>query len=248
MDDLPFFTHIPKTAGTAVRKKLLYPNIPVDRRKESQGFRHLLTTNWSGCKWLEGHFPYGVHRYMRGLDGIPVYFTMLRDPIEQAISYYYFIHTCSTKPGDSYEHPLYPEVQKYDLLEFYAQPQHKNIQTRFLGGCLWHRLRNSRLLAPLDGWLLETAKDHLRRRYACYGLADQFNQSLQMFAELFNWPVDLPEKRVKSNPERPTKSELSTSTLSTLREHMCLDVELYQYAVEHFGEQSVFKNLFAENK
>ena len=239
MDGLPFFTHIPKTAGTAVRKKLLYPNIPVDKRKESQGFRHILTTNWSGCIWLEGHFPYGVHRYMRGLDGNPVYFTMLRDPIEQAISFYYFIHTCSTKPGDPYEHPLYPEVQKYDLLEFYAQPQHKNIQTRFLGGCLWHRLRNSRLLAPLDGWLLRTAKQHLLEEYACYGLVSRFEKSLRMFAGLFGWDVSLPQKRVKANTDRPTEGDLSRRTLARLRERLSMDIELYQYAKKHFSNQIV---------
>jgi hypothetical protein len=247
MEQLPFFTHVPKTAGTAVRKKLLYPNIPPGKRGQSRGFKELISTNWAGCRWLEGHFPYGIHRYMRGLEGTPVYFTMLRKPIEQAISYYYFIHFCSRKPDSSYEHPLYSEVQKYDLLEFYFQPQHRNIQTRFIGGYLWHRLRDSPLLSPLDGWLLQTAKRHLREQYACYGLVSRFDQSMEMFGELFGWKVDLPESRVKPTRDRPTAEDLSNSTLAKLRDNMSLDVELHRYAVQHFEDQAQFEDLFAHS-
>ena len=239
MEQLPFFTHIPKTAGTAVRKKLLYPNIPPGKRGQSRGFKELISTNWAECRWLEGHFPYGIHRYMRGLQGTPVYFTMLREPIEQAISYYYFIHSCSTQPDSSYEHPLYPEVQKYDLLEFYSQPQHKNIQTRFIGGYLWHQLRDSSFFKPLDGWLLQTAKRHLLEEYACYGLVSRFEKSLRMFAELFGWDVSLPQKRVKANTDRPTEGNLSRRTLARLRERLSMDIELYQYAKKCFSNQIV---------
>jgi hypothetical protein len=248
MKALPFFTHIPKTAGTAVRKKLLYPSIPPSQRGHSRGFKELLSTNWSEIKWLEGHFPYGIHRYMRGLDGIPVYFTMLRKPLEQAVSYYYFIHSCSTQPESSYEHPLYPEVQKYDLVEFYSQPQYQNIQTRFIGGYLWHRLRDSAFLSPLDGWLLQTAKQHLIKQYRCYGLVSRFDESLKMFAKLFGWEVDLPGERVKANRGRPTIDDLSKSTIERLRDNMRLDVELYEYAVRHFENQAQFKSLFSSTE
>ena len=176
-----------------------------------------------------------------------MYFTMLREPTEQAISYYYFIHSCSTQPDSSYEHPLYSEVRKYDLLEFYSQPQHRNIQTRFIGGYLWDRLRDSRLFAPFDEWLLQTAKRHLREQYTCYGLVSRFDQSMEMFADLFGWKVDLPESRVKPTRDRPTAEDLSNSTLSRLRDRMNLDVELHRYAVRHFEAQPQFENVFAHN-
>lgn len=248
MRKLPFFTHIPKTAGTAVRKQLLYPNIPVNRRGESRGYWELLRKEWSDCWWLEGHFPYGIHRYMRGLPGKPIYFTMLRDPLEQAISYYYFIHSCSTQPDSSYKHPLYDQARRFDLVDFYAQPEHQNIQTRFLAGCLWDRLRNHRLLSVIDHSLLATAKEHLLNRYSCFGLVSNFEISLRMFGRLFGWEVNIPDRKVKKTRDRPAVEDLARASRRTLREHLHLDVALYEFANCHFSRQDRFSELASHSQ
>lgn len=232
------FTHIPKTAGTAIRKQLLYSNIPSEERGTCHGIRELLLRNWSGCRWLEGHFPYGIHHYMRGIKQTPVYFTMLRNPVEHALSYYSFIKS-SSESGGSFIHPHYKDVCRHTLVDFYSLPRHRNMQTRFIAGVLYHRV--SKLSAPplLENLMLSTAKKHLLEKYACYGLVFQFEKSLSMFADLLGWTVDLPDERIKSNPDRPVTEDLSSDMLDALREKLHLDIELYSFALEHFSQQEI---------
>ncbi len=88
-DDLLYFLHIPKTAGTSFISILdsHYDNnyhkiyVPYDWKQLSQN----IPADFSSYNLLRGHFGYGIHRL---LSKKPIYLTMLRDPFETVISLY----------------------------------------------------------------------------------------------------------------------------------------------------------------
>lgn len=105
------FLHIEKTAGTTLTSffRSLYP---YDKRKVDWRAYPAILSDF-GTKELQlkhlnilcGHFNYGVHRYFK--DRIPIYFTVVREPLERAYSYYnYAIRT----PEDS----GHKNAKKYD--------------------------------------------------------------------------------------------------------------------------------------
>ena len=85
MRPVVIFTHIPKVAGTSLVRKLVLPNYPRDLIKSYKGELDLLRSR-GRYQVLVGHSVYGIQHLVTG----PVkMFTMLRDPIERAISHYY---------------------------------------------------------------------------------------------------------------------------------------------------------------
>lgn len=219
-----------------MRKTLLYPNISETKRCQANGLRELLSRDWSNCRWLEGHVPYGVHRLMKGWSSSPVYFTMLRRPIKQAISYYYFVlHSKSS----SYEHPHYRDAAENSLTEFYKIPRHQNLQTRYLAGYLCNRVRNWCGFSIYDSLLLRLAKKHLIHQYISYGLVERFEASLELIASHFGWEYEIPQKRIKSNPfkHRPHPEDLSRGQRVSLQASLDADCKLYAFAKDSFNQQ-----------
>lgn len=91
-DRVIFFTHIPKTAGTSIHKSVFVPNVSDAQRRSPRGVRELLM-NRSSFQYMGGHMPYGYHRFVPQAKS-PLYFVVLRNPIERAISHYYNIGSC----------------------------------------------------------------------------------------------------------------------------------------------------------
>jgi hypothetical protein len=81
-----FFTHIPKIGGTRLDRTLFRETVPDADVFQPRGFRDLLTSNRSFA-YLPGHRPYGIYR-LSTMSEEPRYCTMLRDPVERAISFH----------------------------------------------------------------------------------------------------------------------------------------------------------------
>ena len=91
------FIHIPKTAGTSLRRAMGHAYAPSERlylydaphlegamlRRE---FLELPAERRAGLRFVMGHFVYGVHR---SIPHNSRYVTILRDPVERVVSHYY---------------------------------------------------------------------------------------------------------------------------------------------------------------
>jgi hypothetical protein len=80
-----FLTHVPKTAGTSMRKAVFEPRVSESDIYSFSGIRRALSSRVE-FDLLTGHHPYGVHKLYAV--NTPRYFVMLRDPIDRAIYQY----------------------------------------------------------------------------------------------------------------------------------------------------------------
>jgi hypothetical protein len=226
------FLHIPKTAGTTLRKIIerQYPrhlifNVdgPLDRRR----FYDLPEAARRRLRVVQGHVGYGIHTHLF----VPVdYITMLRHPVELVTSMYYF-----------FKKKRFPKVRPLvdgkSLLEFADQNVYivRNLQTRFLSGVVPEVERSGELGArgDLDRSTLEIAKEHLTTRVAAFGLSERFDESLLLFAKRLAWR-NVFYRRLNTTRERLSLRDVSRAIVAIIEKNNALDMELYDFAVRTF--------------
>jgi hypothetical protein len=167
----------------------------------------------------------------------PRYFVMLRDPIDRAVSHYHFVKECKSS---SYTHPQYQYAKQNSIVEFYEDPAFQNLQTRVVSGLFSEYAgRFFGLNGIWNDVVLGKAKHNLIERYEAFGLKEQFDASVRLFADCINVQPRWPERRHKNTPERPSVSDLDERTRTLLRKRNALDVELYEFARAHFDAQKL---------
>ncbi len=175
---------------------------------------------------FRGHMGFGVHHL---LPGPSTYMTILRDPIERVISYYYFIRRTS-------HHYLHDFIrsEELDLKAFVESKAHvmiDNAQTRIISG-VWHGPK----FGECTHETLEMAKRNLREDFAVVGLTERFDETLFLLKKAFGWRnIFYIRQNVTAN--RPRRSELSPATLDAIVKTNQLDIDLYRYATSLFEEQ-----------
>lgn len=172
---------------------------------------------------LVGHIPYGLHEYLsRPAD----YITFLRDPIERAVSQFYYI---CRRPSNR----IYPLIKEkgfsfvdYVENEEYGRPD--NVQIRFIIG------------AGTEGQMtaneLEQAKVALRDKYICFGLTERFDDSLVLLKKALGWDRVY---YVKQNvtKDRPALTDIPQGIIKRLEEKYALDAELYGFGRKEFEKR-----------
>ncbi len=230
------FLHIPKTAGTTLHTILTrqYPentlvhlrgNPHIDSAIEQ--FKQLPDDQKAKIRLLTGHFEYGIHQY---LPQPATYFTLLRDPVERVMSYYYFILRTP-------EHPRYEEMtrNKIGIKTFVNEILTDNNQTRMVAGA-WMSSEQ-----PCTEATLQKAKAHIRAHFALVGLTSEFDTSLFLLKKRLGWQsIPTYDKRnVASN--RPKRQTLTDLERAAIYETHAFDVALYQYVQAQFA-QIVYQN------
>lgn len=225
------FTHIDKTSGTSFIDTVIKPNYPVGIGgiMQGAGIGGNIAALMARPEVLIGHTPYGIHLLTsRKVD----YVTFLRDPVDRAVSFYYFLKD-PYFPSHS-RHPFYDYANSVSITEFYQNRQFQNWQTRYLAGYLPHRLYPHVPTPAFEQAMLAWALKHLTQRYTCFGLLERFDDSIRLFQKTFAWEkVTTVEHQMKTQ-KRPRLEELDADTLRILRESHQLDQRLYDFAACRF--------------
>lgn len=234
------FLHIPKTAGTTLHHIIdrQYPEKSIFSlgpyaQKSIKKFKQMSDEQKARTRMLQGHMGYGLHRF---IPHRTQYFTLLRDPIERVISFYYFIRR-------NEQHYLFDfvETENRSLKEFMESqvtPMVNDAQVRMISG-VW-------LDTPFGECtpgLLESAKVNLRDNFAVVGLTERFDETLLLLKRQFGW-TNVFYRRQNVTKSRPTKNDLPPDILRSIVDANKLDIQLYEYAQELF-EQRLKQQSFA---
>ena len=230
--DTIIFLHIHKTAGTTLHRVIerQYRPEQIWTLDEQNGFDDLVSlteAQRARIRMLRGHMEFGLHEFM---PATTTYFTLLRQPIERVISFYYFIRR---NPNHYHFEPIVN--QDLSLGDFLATRQNKmmdNGQTRVLAGAR----NNDYPIGACTPDLLALAKQHLRDHFSVVGLMERFDETLLLLKQAYGWR-NVRYVRQNVTTSRPLQADLPPSTLDLVAEYNQLDLELYDYAAALFEEQ-----------
>jgi len=149
-------------------------------------------------------------------------FTLLRDPIERAISHYYHYRRMVGDPAYriATDSTLAQWVSERGLVEM------DNGQTRRLAGEI------GTPCGRLSARTLDRAKANLAR-FAVVGLTERFEDSLRLLQRAFGWKLHrLPARNVGRN--RPPRAAVGPNTVRLIEDCNRLDLDLYRFALGLF--------------
>lgn len=237
---LILFTHIPKCAGTSIRESLIEPNIPEHLVYAPLGIRELF---WSkrDFRFIRGHFEFGSEKVIHPLSParmrVPFRFTVLRDPVDQMLSYYFYHRRLRTNLADR-------EYSEHEILEYFrSQIGSQNLQTRFCAGLVISRLVNRYSSAPMLRLALRTAKHNLTSGFDYVGRFECINTVMADLADVLDLPFSIIHSEITKSHKPISRTDLSCVVLRELLEINRYDVELYEFAQDSLWNSRAFPEL-----
>ena len=243
------FLHIPKTGGVTIRHIVERNYRPEDRHLVPVGSQDPELWTWGAgldrmppngtgslppqieelarlpdsqkrrLRMVYGHLAFGTHRL---LPGPCTYLTMVREPIAQVLSHYYYI----------LRHPrhwMYEEAVNLGLAGFVRVwvARWDNLQTRMISGELTSP-------DPCTEGTLELAKRNIDERFAAVGLTERFDETVLLWGWVLGWTkLTYVRRNVSKAPRPPVPAEV----IRLIEELNELDAELYRFVEQRFEEQ-----------
>lgn len=225
------FIHIPKTAGSTFTQLLVNNYAEEERFPTSwsnilagrgDGLDKLDSQHQQQLRLIYGHQPFGNQRY---LSGESHYITFLREPVDRAISHYYFLNGNAPNRDALFQHLLYDYQSRWNgLPTIYLI---SNFQTRWLSNALFG------MAYATEEDMLEAALKNLEQMEV--GLVERFDESVDRFCRLLQLSkAELVDEKVSQT--RPRMHELPEPVMTRLRQINQLDEKLYQRARQRFGQ------------
>ena len=221
-DEVLIFLHVPKTSGLSFGN-----NIQQQFRTEEV----LISYTWgffddappdvlATYRLFCGHAMYS--QIPQNGSRKPVFITILRDPVERALSFYAHVRRMNKSQ--------YPEMARYvSFEEFLNNPRtHKeisNTMTRYIAG---------KPPEPADE--LDVAKAHLEAM-PFFGLQDRFEDSVRLMNYTFAWERSFGVGDRNINPKRPTRDTISPDALAQVEAINQQDIALYNFARTIFARR-----------
>lgn len=235
------FIHIPKTAGSTLRRITRYQstNQPVyflNGESPLQSKQQLIEKGHHfKARLIFGHLDFGFHEQ---LPGTVRYLTLFRNPIDRIISHYYYVRRT---PG----HYLFEVVTKSNMpLKEYVgsglTTELNNGQVRaVIGAGGYHKDFASKYDIPFGHckeWMLGEAITNLQNSFSFYGMQERFDESLILLKKELGWTKPLFYETKNKTKGRPAVNALDKETLEVITSYNQLDIVLYKYVKDEFEQ------------
>ena len=238
------FVHVPKTGGVTLRH-VLYANYQPHERLHLQ--KDLLPWWQAGQRLAElpeserrrirlmdaCHYPFGFHHL---LSQPCTYVTILRDPLERAISNYYY----SLSHPENQLHERVRQSKASAGLESVGDPAsgHFHSQVLQLAGVPDRQTFFDRSWpkGPVCEDLVEQAKKNLRNCFSVVGIQERYAETLFLCKHLLGLRHISYEPRNKT-ADRPSREDLPPDVVRRIEEQTRFERLLYDYAVTLFEQR-----------
>jgi hypothetical protein len=234
------FVHLYKTAGTSMNLFLVnrFPAGQCWRMypEHGQTYRDLLPPRPVGC--YSGHLRYGEM-----LSVVPrgtTVFTVVRNPIERAISAYYGCRRQSREVLRQRDPAFLPALD-LSLAEFIRTRKQLaiglfgNFQTNYFGRDQEVGRFDDGTFVPPTRKDLAKARDNLSR--CLVGTTERLDEFVGLLCRERGWPEPARAPLANQTPRRPREVELDRDVRDFLQEHTALDDELHRFAGELLQER-----------
>ena len=204
----------------------------------SEEMKELERAKWDQYDVLANHSHYGVHEL---LSRPYAYITMLRDPIDRALSYYRFLQALpevawTGKATDS------GRAKSLSFTEFLSDT---HFQEKYESLCMTKIIAGV-LEGDVNEEMYALAKEHLST-FEAVMIMERFDESMQLLQALYGWKDEIlvegePRPRGDQVTGMVTKSanarsQLSPEEVAAAEEYLHYDVKLYEYGKALFEKQ-----------
>ena len=238
--DMPYFFHIPRAAGSTVKDilgKCAYIKVAWNTTSFEE-LQHAKGTNLIDSGQVDMITTQYLHEGATLFDGETHRgrcFTMMRHPIERAVSLFHYLGSDHAK-----HEPTYDPQLKYISIEMWARSNRVefNWMTRFL---------SNELDGDLTAMHLAIAKKILKEK-CLVGLLEEKVQSWLHFEKYFGWRFNQEMRQCHeklwnyawSSKHQHEMIEEGSEAWELLYQQNRLDMQLYKYATQIFEEQRSF--------
>ena len=258
------FVHIPRTGGGTVSSAISKNYSPLKGpgnfqrgpEKTQLGLQNIASKPglWEA---VGDHVPYGL--FLRYLPADTRYMTILRDPVDRALSHYHFHAQAGDPPGTHGERKLrnmwetaltleaaekegigdlekatrvtIEEGAEFSLEEGLRRKiyLYDNFMTRFLWG-------GESLFGELPPDAVDRAKENISN-FFFVGVRERLDESIILLGRKLGVGL-MPYYLRHVSQKRPALDETSDELRALVAEHNALDMELYKFARERFEEEA----------
>jgi hypothetical protein len=240
-DDKLYFLHIPKTAGTSLRLRLLN-TLDVD---DYLNCHHLWQLNGISAEKLTAARFYSGHFGLALWDRLPIRpttITFLREPLAQQLSAFQYLRAARDEEIAQWGTTWSPR----SMIELVRQGNPKmileadvyrssqtNMQVRFLGGG-----RTDGAPYTVDAAMFNRACETLKM-IAAFGLVERMEESIILIEDKFGWPPSNSVQRFNATAPSADNAfdEMFRAEAAAFSEANAWDVKLYRLAQELFEER-----------
>jgi hypothetical protein len=237
------FMHLHRTGGTTFLKLLdsIYDpdqtyTIDGKRFRESAiEFSQLPEDQREKYRLIKGHLLWGFHRFC---PNETTYITILRHPLERAISQYRW----HLRPECVYSIP--PDTTIEEFLESGRFISADNGMTRFIAGMDQEHVAYGKCSQEM----LDLAKNNFGRYFLAFGLTEYYDESLILFKKILGWQKFPLYQKKNVHHQKPVNSKLSSRENEVLLRYNHYDIELYEYARQLFEGRILKEGQFFQDE
>jgi len=222
------FLHLPKCGGTTLNRIIEWEYPPLRVFSVDPSFfrwSYYRMTRWSArrlarIRVFKGHMPFGLHER---LPQPATYITVLRDPVDRAVSEYYY---ALSRPV----HPQHRMMKSMTIDQYVSTTPHTNVQTKLTAG---EYSGYDFLAGECTEKTLETACRNLKDHFSIVGLTERFDETLALTKLTLGWKVrHYADFNVTRG--RPAKDRISPQVREIIAQRYHFDMKLYDHATALF--------------